>query len=80
MKPIEQLDRYNQRLKLTVEQRNGQPASLDRYLVRLLSTQSLEAWQGDSEGLRDWAAKCVGQYVGNLDFSIYGYSAETKAA
>lgn len=77
IKPVIQKDKHNQPMKLVVEQRNGEPASLDRYLSALLKTQSLEAWRNeDQNALAEWAGKCVGQYVAGLEFKIWGYSAD----
>lgn len=70
---LEQHDRYNQRLALSAELPNGEPLNLNQYVRGLVSTQSLEAWRGNDDGLRDWIATCVAGYIKCAHVKIYGY-------
>lgn len=71
---LEQRDRFNQRLTLEMELDNGEPVRLDSYVKKLVSTQSLEAWNGNSDKFKAWIAEQVSNYVIRSNLKIWGHS------
>lgn len=74
-KPIlEQRDRYNQRLTLSLELENGEMAQPGIYLSRLLKTQSLEQWNGRQAEFAAWIAQSMADYWNRVQVRIVGHS------
>ena len=70
---VEQKDEFGQLLTLEVRLQNGEPLNLNKYLRDLVETQSLEAWNGNQDKLRDWLAERVSDLIRNADVKIYGW-------
>lgn len=67
---MKQKNRHGQTLTLRLQHENGEQAQPGLYLSGLLRTQSLEDWQTNPEGFRDWIARSMGRYFQRLEVVI----------